>query len=271
VNRSDRAIDREIEALTRTLRKLRGPNGCPWDREQDLDDIISYLIEEAYELLHAEKTRDWRHVEEELGDVLFIIIFIHELLREKMRTSLPRIVAKVHRKIVNRHPHVFGTTKARTSTESLAEWNRIKRAEKGRCAPRGIFAPVPEKLPPLRRAAAVQRRAAEIGFDWPDHTGILDKLHEEIDELTREIRARKRDRVKDELGDIFFTVVNLSRHLRVDPESVLEGATAKFVKRFAAVERAAKRAGKDLHAMSLAEMEELWQRTKRKQQRPGRK
>ena len=264
MNQSDRTIEQEIAALRQTLRMLRGPNGCPWDREQDLDDLISYLIEEAYELLQAEKTKDWREVEEELGDVFFILIFIHELLLEKRKTSLSQIVAKVHKKIVSRHPHVFGPAKARTSTESLASWNRIKNAETGRRTATGILEGVSQKLPPFRRAAAVQRKAAEIGFDWPDHTGILDKLHEEIDELTGEIDGGSRDRVKDEIGDIFFTVVNLARHLKVDPESVLESTTAKFMRRFAEVEKEAKRAGKDLHSMSLDDMQHLWEKSKRK-------
>jgi tetrapyrrole methylase family protein/MazG family protein len=271
VNQSDPTIVQEIASLRRTLRMLRGPNGCPWDREQDLGDLISYLIEEAYELLQAEKLKDWREVEEELGDVFFILIFIHELLLEKRRTSLPRIVAKVHKKIVNRHPHVFGTAKARTSTESLAVWDRIKKAEKRTRTASGILEEVPTKLPPLRRAAAVQRKAAEIGFDWPDHTGILDKLHEEIGELTSELRSRKRERVKDEIGDIFFTVVNLARHLNVDPESVLESTTAKFMRRFAAVEREAKRTRRDLRTLSLDEMEKLWQKSKRKSPKRGKR
>ena len=260
---SDRTIASEIAALERTLRKLRGENGCPWDRAQTLDDVISYLIEESYELLQAEQTKDWRAVEEELGDVFFIVIFIHELLVERRKTSLAEIVARVHRKIINRHPHVFGATKARNRRESVAEWERIKRSERTSARPAGLLDAVPAKLPPLRRAAAVQKKAAEVGFDWPDHTGILDKLDEEIRELEREIRRGDREKVKDEIGDIFFTVVNLARRLKVDPESVLERTTAKFVRRFTAVEAKAKRGGKTLVAMSLDEMESLWQESKR--------
>jgi|WetSurMetagenome_2_1015567.scaffolds.fasta_scaffold64336_2 MazG family protein len=261
---SDRAIGREIAALRKTLRKLRGPGGCPWDRERDLDDMISYLIEEAYELLQAEKGKDWRHVEEELGDVLFILVFIHELLLEKRKTPLAAIVARVHRKIVTRHPHVFGDTSAANSAESLAEWERMKRVEKRKRAVSGILSSVPQKLPPLRRAAAVQRKAAEVGFDWPDSAGIIDKLREEIDELTAELHRGSRIRVKDEVGDILFTAVNLARYLQVDPESVLEGTTEKFVERFGEVEQRAKKSGKRLSSMSLDEMELLWQASKKR-------
>jgi MazG family protein len=261
---SDRAFAREVAALRRTLRTLRAPGGCPWDREQTIDDMISYLIEESYELLQADKTRNARAVEEELGDVFFILVFIHELLLEKRRTSMAAIVARVHRKIINRHPHVFGTAQATNSTESLAEWERIKRSEKGRRPSSGILANVPRKLPPLRRAAAVQKRAAGVGFDWPDHGGILDKLREETGELAIELARGSRARIKDEIGDLLFTVVNLARYLGVDPESVLESTTTKFVTRFNEIEKAAKRRGRRLSAMSLDEMELLWQRAKRR-------
>ncbi len=264
---SDRAIGREIAALRKTLRTLRGPGGCPWDRERDIDDMISYLIEESYELLQAEKGKDWRHVEEELGDVFFILIFIHELLLEKRDTPLAAIVARVHTKIVRRHPHVFGNTKAANSSESLAEWERMKRSERRKRPASGVLSNVPAKLPPLRRAAAVQKRAAGVGFDWPDRTGVVDKLREEIDELSAELRRGSRARVKDEVGDILFTAVNLARYLGVDPESVLEGATEKFVGRFDEVERRAKEDGKKLSSMSLDEMERLWQKSKTRRPR----
>jgi MazG family protein len=266
MEQSDRAIAREIAALRKTLRTLRRPGGCPWDREQDLDDMISYLIEESYELLQAESTNDRRAVEEELGDVFFILVFIHELLLERRATSLSAIIASVHRKIVARHPHVFGTTKAADSTESLAEWERIKRSEKGKHAALRTLGDIPNRLPPLRRAAAVQRKAAGVGFDWPDHSGIIEKLHEEIGELERELQRRRRGRIKDEVGDILFTVVNLARRLGVDPEAALEGTTTKFMTRFDEVERKAKRGGKKLSSMSLDEMEDLWQKSKRKKE-----
>ena len=263
MERSDRTIGKELAALRATLRRLRGPNGCPWDREQKLDDVISYLIDESYELLQAEKAKDWPAVEEELGDVLFTVLFAHELMTEKRKTSLPRIVAKVHEKIVNRHPHVFGGTRAATSAESLAEWERIKRAEKPEPRAPRVLDSVPDSLPPLRRAAAVQKKAAAVGFDWPDHRGIIDKLREETAELSAEIDRGSREGIKDEIGDILFTVVNLARRLGVDSESVLEGTPGKFIKRFGALESDARRRGRKLPAMSLAEMENLWQRSKR--------
>lgn len=264
MTKSDRAIGAEIAALRKTLRRLRAPGGCPWDRERDVEDMISHLIDESYELLQAEKGKNRRHVEEELGDVFFILIFIHELLLEKRDTPLSKIVSRVHAKIVGRHPHVFGCTRAANSAESLAEWERMKRAEKRTHPAHGLLSDVPAKLPPLRRAAAVQRKAAGVGFDWPDCDGILDKLREEAGELAAELRGGSRARIKDEIGDILFTAVNLARFLDVDPESVLEGTTRKFIRRFGEVERRAARSGKKLSAMSVGEMERLWQRSKKR-------
>lgn len=263
VGESDRALTTEIAALRKTLRRLRGEHGCPWDRAQTLDDMISYLIEESYELLRAEQKGERREVEEELGDVFFIVIFIHELLIERRGTPLAGIVARAHRKIVDRHPHVFGGTKARNTRESIAEWERIKGLEKPAHCRKSLLDAVPEKLPPLRRAEALQAKAAEIGFDWPNHAGIVDKLHEEIGELLREIERGKREKIKDEIGDILFTVVNLARRMRVDPESVLERTSAKFARRFAEIEASARRRRKHLSSMSLDEMEHVWQRSKR--------
>lgn len=261
---SERSLAREIAALRRTLRVLRGENGCPWDREQKLDDIVSYLIEESYELLRAERIGRMREIEEELGDVLFIVVFIHELLLERRGSSLAAIVARAHRKIVNRHPHVFGGTRARTSAESLAEWERIKRAEKRPRRRAGVLDAVDDKLPPLRRAAELQKKAAEVGFDWPHARGIMEKLAEETAELDRELRRGDRERIKDEIGDLFFTVVNLARWLRVDSEGALERTTAKFVRRFGEIERRARRSGRELRDMTLDEMEALWQESKKR-------
>jgi MazG family protein len=258
----DDRLGTEIAALRRTLRSLRGEGGCPWDREQKLDDVIGYLIEESYELLRAEQSGIWREVEEELGDVLFIVVFIHELMLEKRKTDLAGVVAGAHRKIVRRHPHVFGSTEARTRAESLAEWERMKRAERRPRRAPAFLDDVPDNLPPLRRAAAVQRKAAGVGFDWPDGTGILDKLEEEIAELRHELRRGKRDAAKSEIGDLFFTVVNLARRFGIDSESALERTTAKFTRRFNDVERRARRAGRDLSSMTLEEMEALWRESK---------
>ena len=258
----DKSLEKEFGELRETLRTLRGENGCPWDREQSLDDIISYLIDESYELLQAEKTGDWDDVEEELGDVVFLVIFIHEFLLEKRKTTLAEIVSRVHRKIVSRHPHVFGSSNAANSAESTAEWERIKRDEKKTKHKSGALEPPPKNLPPLRRAVVIQKNAAGTGFDWPDHRGVVDKLREETDELEAAIDGGNRNMVKEELGDILFTVVNLARRMDIDPENALETTMAKFLKRFREMERKASERGVTLDTMTLDDMEELWQQSK---------
>ena len=258
----DEALSAEIASLRKTLRTLRSPGGCPWDRERTLDEMISFLIDEAYELLHAEKSGDTDHLEEELGDVLFLIVFIHELMLERSGTLLSEITARAHEKIVRRHPHVFGDTSADNETESLAEWERIKRAEKNDSGSGGLLSSVPPDLPPLRRAFALQKKAAGTGFDWAGYEGVIDKMHEEIEELSQAVESGNRMHVREEIGDILFTVVNLARTLNVDCESSLERTSDKFRKRFARMESIAASRGEDLGSMSLDDMETLWQKSK---------
>jgi MazG family protein len=259
---TDRELSAEVSALRETLRKLRGPGGCPWDRERTLDEMISFLIDEAYELLHAEKTGDAEHLEEELGDVMFLVVFVHELMLERRKTKLSEITARAHEKIVRRHPHVFGDTSASCATESLAEWERIKKTEKGEAGDAGLLSSVPTSLPPLRRAFALQKKAAGSGFDWPGYEGVIEKLHEEIDELRAAARSGERMEIREEIGDLLFTVVNLARALNVDCESSLERTSDKFIKRYTRMEEKAAELGRDLSSMSLEEMEELWQASK---------
>ncbi|UCF04583.1 MAG: nucleoside triphosphate pyrophosphohydrolase [bacterium] len=259
----DRNIEPAIRALRKTLRRLRGDDGCPWDREQSIDDLISHLISEAYELLHAEKSGDWDEVQEEFGDVLFLLIFIHELLQEHRQVPLAEIIAQVHRKIINRHPHVFGSSQARNKQESIAEWNRIKRSEKKESGRKRAFSSIPPELPSLRKAVAIQKEAAGTGFDWPDRTGIIAKLKEEIAELENEALRGDRKGIKDEIGDLLFTAVNLARRFDVDPVNALERTSVKFLNRFREMEEKAEAKGRTLDTLSLDEMEELWNETKR--------
>jgi MazG family protein len=258
----DKDLSAEIASLRKTLRTLRGPGGCPWDRERTLDEMISFLIDEAYELLHAERSGDSDHLEEELGDVLFLIVFIHELMLERGDTLLSSIAARAHEKIVRRHPHVFGDTSAASETESLAEWERIKKAEKNVGGGASLLSSVPSDLPPLRRAFALQKKAAGAGFDWPGYEGVLDKMDEEIGELRRAVESGDRKHVREEVGDILFTVVNLARALNVDCESSLERTSDKFRSRFGRMESMAASRGTDLSSMDLVGMEALWQESK---------
>lgn len=259
----DEKLEAAVESLRKTMRVLRGPNGCPWDREQSMDDIITYLIEEAYELLQAERSGDWNEVAGELGDVFLMVVFIHELLVEERPVPFSEIVERVHRKIVNRHPHVFGKTSAATTKESIAEWERIKRSERKQAHETRLLDDVPDHLPPLRKATSIQRKVAEVGFDWPDARGVIDKLREEVGELEAELESGDREGMTEEIGDLLFTVVNLSRRLGIPPESALETSSMKFVRRFNDLEQAIRDRGGELDQTPLDELERLWQEIKR--------
>ena len=259
---NDEKLEASVESLRKTMRVLRGPDGCPWDREQSMDDIITYLIEESYELLQAERAGNWDEVAGELGDVFLMVLFVHELLVEKKPVPFSEIVERVHRKIVNRHPHVFGRSSASNTEESIAEWERIKKSERENKGDARLLDDVSDHLPPLRKATAIQRKVAAVGFDWPDMKGIVDKLREETDELETELESGERDALTAEIGDLLFTTVNLARRLGISPESALETSSMKFVRRFNELEQAVMEGGGELDKTPLEELERLWQASK---------
>ncbi|MEJ2722807.1 MAG: MazG family protein [bacterium] len=195
-----------LEKLFTLIRKLRGEGGCPWDRAQTLDDILSDLIDEAYELQWAQSRRSTAEVHEEIGDVLFVLTFAIALVQEKdPSVTVENIASDVHAKIKRRHPHVFGDAVATTTSESLAHWNRIKAEEKDGQA--SLFSGVADDLPPMRKADKIQRLAADRGFDWPDTTGILRKIREEANEVEASLGGGSEERIREEIGDLFFSVV----------------------------------------------------------------
>ena len=260
-------IDRLHEIMTR-LRDRQ--TGCPWDREQTLSSLKPCVLEEAYELLAAmDRPEDEANHIEELGDVLLQVMFQTVMAEEEGRFTFDDVANAVSDKLVRRHPHVFGDVDAKDSAAVLRNWERIKQQEHRKEARHSALDGVPAALPALIKAQRTQEKAARVGFDWKDAEGPLDKISEELEELKAEIASRKSespvdsDRVKEELGDLLFSVCNLARHLKVDSESALEGTTAKFARRFRAVEAAAKSSGRDLKDMTLAEMDELWETTKR--------
>jgi MazG family protein len=250
--------------LSRLIRTLRGDSGCPWDKEQKFSDVLPSLIEEAYELEWADAKRSRGEVVEELGDVLFVLFFAIEILGETDEdVSIEKIATRAYDKIKRRHPHVFGEEKAETTSESLYHWNRMKKEEKRDKAPSdSALAGVPENLSPLRRSETLQRHAARVGFDWPDTTGIIAKLREEIDEIDRCLVDGSRDQVIEEIGDLFFSVTNLSRFLVIDGESAIERANAKFQERFRKMEALIRNDGKSLESLSLEEMDVYWEKVK---------
>jgi MazG family protein len=250
--------------LSRLIRILRGDSGCPWDREQTFDDVLPSLIEEAYELEWANAQHSRDEVVEELGDVLFVLFFAIEILAETdENVTIERIAARAYDKIKRRHPHVFGDEKAETTSQSLFHWNRMKEEEKNAKAPdRSALAGVPDNLSPIRRSETLQRHAAKIGFDWPDTTGIIAKLREEVDEIDRCLADGSKDKIKEEIGDLFFSVTNLSRFLDIDGESSIERANAKFQDRFRKMEALILADGKTLQSLTLEEMDIYWDQVK---------
>ena len=246
--------------LVRTLRRE-----CPWDREQTHRTLTRHLLEETYETLEAIEGLDGSsetvaHLEEELGDLLFQVFFHATLAAEEGWFTLADVARVIHDKLVHRHPHVFGSVEVDGAGEVLANWEQIKKAEKGRSS---IMEGVPGDLPSLLYAHKIQGKAASVGFDWDDVDGALPKISEELDELQAAITSAVGRDIEDELGDLLFAVVNVARHLEVDPEAALRGASAKFRTRFQSVEAQADAEGRDLSAMSLAELDTLWDRAKR--------
>ena len=253
------ATDRLLELIVH----LRGENGCPWDREQKLEDILSDLVEEAYELEWACREHP-DELFEELGDVLFLVCFAVAVKRETDPDfTIERLALHAHDKIYNRHPHVFGDAKAETSNESLVHWERIKAQERKRKHSNGdLFDGVAGNLPPIRLAEKIQERAASVGFDWDDHKGIVAKLREELAELEESLEQNDPDSIKEELGDLMFSVINMTRFLNIDASGALNGTTSKFVNRFRIMEGLIHADGKRLPDMTLPEMDEYWERAK---------
>jgi len=260
----------QLTDLLRIMARLRDPkDGCPWDIRQDFRSIVPSTLEECYELAQAIEHGDFSHVAEELGDVLFQVVFYAQLGAERDLFSFDTIVDTLASKLVRRHPHVFaegeieGVVTQRSSVESVkASWEAIKRDERRAKSQGGVLADVPLALPALSRAQKLQKRAAMVNFDWPDTRAVLAKLEEEIAELRAAMAAGQQDEITEEMGDILFSCVNLSRHLGEDAEATLRRASGKFERRFLAMEASAAAAEKDLQTLSAEELDALWEAAK---------
>ncbi len=276
--------DRERVADSRTghlfaeavaiMAQLRAPGGCPWDREQTFASIRKYTLEETYEVLDAIDREHWADLADELGDLLLQVLFYAEMAAEAGHFGIADVIAGLNRKLIRRHPHVFGekaSAAAGNRAEGLAtdgigagqvlrNWEEIKKREKNPLAEgAGLLDSVSRSMPALSEAGKIGSKAAKVGFDWPDVQGVVEKLREECGELEAEIASGNPDASGEELGDLLFTAANLARHLKVDPELALRDANAKFRRRFAAMESATER---PLEALSLPELEALWSSTK---------
>ncbi len=255
-----------IQRLLQVMARLRDPDGgCPWDLEQDFSSIAPYTIEEAYEVADAIERGDLDDLEGELGDLLLQVVYHARMAEEQGRFDFETVAARIADKMIARHPHVFGDATVADATAQSAAWEDTKareRSAKG-SADASVLADVPVGLPALTRAGKLQRRAARVGFDWPEVGPVLAKLEEELGEVRAELAdGAPHARLVDELGDLLFATANLARHLGVDGEGALRQANAKFERRFRAIEAALHAAGRDLGDASLDEMEEHWQRAK---------
>ena len=249
-----------MEDLERIVALLRAPGGCPWDREQTHESIRRNMLEEAYEVVEAIDEKDPEHLKEELGDVLLQVVFHAQMAREEGLFTFDDVVDGIAQKMVFRHPHVFGQAHADDSAQALDTWDAQKREEKDQRTASDTLKAVARSLPALIRAEKIQSKAAKAGFDWPQAGPALDKLSEETQELRQ--AAQGDGDVEEELGDLLFAAVNVARFVKTDPEAALSAACDKFARRFRAVEEAAAAQGKDLSAMTLAEMDALWDAVK---------
>ncbi len=251
------------EDLLEIMRLLRSESGCPWDREQNHESLKKYLIEETYEVLEAIDLKDKDKLCEELGDVLLQVVFHAQVALEEKTFSMEDVITGVCKKLVLRHPHVFGEVKADTPDEVLVNWEAIKKKEKGLESQTSVLKDVPKNLPALMRSYKVQQKAAQVGFDWDNIDDVFKKIYEEIEELKDVYKSNNVERITEEMGDSFFSLVNLSRFLDISPELALSGTTNKFIKRFEYIEKESSKSGKKLEDMTLEEMDMLWEKAKK--------
>jgi MazG family protein len=291
-----------FERTVAIMEKLRAPGGCPWDREQTFDSIKPYTLEETYEVLEAIDNRDWEELPGELGDLLLQVLFYSEMAKEQGTFSIDDVLDRLSNKLVNRHPHVFGNTKADTSAEVKRNWEALKTEERkkrggqnaasseiaAKPSSTSILSGISSAMPSLIEAHKLSSRAAQVGFDWPNMEGLFDKLAEEIAELRQQLRqfpapgprpegrgvagsGRQvipedlRLRLEEEVGDLFFVLVNIARYLALDPESALRSTNRKFRRRFQWMERRLAENNGDLDSASMDELESLWQQAKQQE------
>lgn len=295
---------KRFERAVEIMARLRAPGGCPWDREQSFDTIKPYTLEETYEVLEAIDNRDWPELTGELGDLLLQVLFYSQMAREEGHFSIDDVLDRLAKKLVDRHPHVFGEVKADTPAEVLRNWEALKAEEKKKRLEAGggkkaeqtsedeqsVLAGVSSRMPALLEAHKLSSRAAHVGFDWPEIEGLFAKLEEETEELRAELKSlpvkgglvgrgvagsgkpqvpsELRERLEDEVGDLFFVLVNIARYLSLDPESALKKTNRKFKRRFQWMEERLRAEGRGPAQASMDELEELWQQAKQEENRP---
>lgn len=251
----------DFDKLVKIMEALRGEDGCPWDREQTRQSLKPFLIEEAYELLEAIEEDDPAKIKEELGDLLFQIVFHARIAEERGEFDIRDVIEAISGKMVSRHPHVFGGKRLRTADEVLDGWEEHKRQE-GKLK-ESILEGIPGNLPALLKAHRVQERVSRVGFDWEKAEDVIEKVESELDEFKSALKGRDKEKIEDELGDILFTLVNLARFVDVNPDEALRKTISRFIRRFSYIETSAKREGRALADYTLEEMDHLWEEAKK--------
>ncbi len=253
----------DFQELLHIMEKLRSENGCPWDKVQTRESLKPYIIEEAYELVEAIEANDPGNIKEELGDLLFQIVFQCQVAKEKDEFTMSDVIRGIGTKMIARHPHVFGDAECRTPEEVIGQWEVLKKQE-GKLR-NSILDGVPRAMSSLLRAHRLQKRAAQVGFDWEKVEDVLKKVDEEMLEFQEALKSGRREEMEDELGDIFFMLVNLSRFIGVNPEDAHRKTISKFIHRFRYIEMKAAEHGRQLSEMTLEEMDKLWDEAKGKE------
>ena len=253
----------DFSKLVQLMERLRREGGCPWDRKQTIETLKPYLIEETYELVDAIESKEPGQIREELGDLLFQVVFLTRICQDNGWFGIDEVIEQVHRKMVRRHPHVFGESSAETAEEVLVNWNKIKAMEKAGKGRKSVTDDIPQKLPALRRAFRLQRKVAMVGFDWTRIEDVLAKVDEELGELRQGIGEQNQDSIEEEIGDLLFSVVNTARFLHIDAENALNKTIAKFIARFKKVEARLTAGGRRIDQFTLEEMDAEWEKIKK--------
>lgn len=247
------------------MRRLRDKDGgCPWDVEQDFATIAPYTIEEAYEVADAIERQDMDGLRDELGDLLFQVVFHAQMAQEAGHFEFDDVVGGISDKMIRRHPHVFGSPAERAAGPQEGSWERVKELERSESVDDSALAGVAKSIPALKRAQKLGSRASRVGFDWPDRHGVREKIREEIDELEEAVGTREVADIEEEFGDVLFAVVNLARHLDIDPEKALTGANRKFERRFRDMEREINANGKRMSDFNLETLDKYWRAAKKR-------
>jgi len=251
-----------FQKFVRIVELLRSEKGCPWDREQTMESMRGNVIEEAYEVVEAIDEKNYEKLKEELGDLLLQVVFLSQIAKEEGKFTISDVIEGINKKLVHRHPHVFGNIKVKDTKEVLRKWAEIKRKERGR---KGILDGVPKTLPQLYRAKRIQEKVSRVGFDWEKWEEVYEKILEELNELKNAIHSKNDEEIENETGDLLFAVVNLARFLKVNAEDALRKTNERFIKRWNEMEEMALKEGKDITSMKIDELSELWEASKRKE------